>query len=251
MNENNQPTEDIDVEDVEPENNDKQQSKAVKIFSSLLDKAQKKIDAHQETKKNNQDFEQSAIRFTIFNDKMKNGDFSDAVQFFAIKSMQDHSLLVRIKDKLIVNTVIVSNEGSFIIRDVDSKTLFDYPLDNSSTCPIKCYKCLYEGYTAPTASVVNNTVNQSMTIEGDANGDITQIATLQSDLERIESEIQKFKPTLFNKKKKDDAIVLFGNFKNCIINKQKDESLFSKFLEVLKVVAPAAISLATALIQSL
>lgn len=255
------------VEETITDEEGKQKSKIGKFFSSVGSKAISAVkagatfvkdktvtayDKHQEIQKNNKMFEDASIKFTISSEKIQSGDFSDIVQFYAIKSMQDHSLLVRIDTRLTVNTVIVSNEGQFRITDIDSKTEIDFPVDNSSQYPIKCYKCLYEAYKKePASPVVNNTINQSNVIHGDNYGDVTQIATQQDDLDKIESEIQKYKPKLLHKGKKEEALILFGNFKNCVLEKKKDKSLFDKFLDVLKIVAPAVVSIATALIAAL
>ena len=70
------------------------------------------------------------------------------------------------------------------------------------------------------------------------------------DLDKIESAINSYKPSLLGngKKHKEEAKTLFVNFKSAVQNKSpKDKSLFDKFINVLKIVAPTVISIATAL----
>ena len=250
----NEPTENNETKTT----NSKFRKLGSKILTAVGTKASQlkgKIDAHQEqsheNKRNTDLFNKESIGFTAITGNPSIDNIENAFRFRGIKSMQDSSLLVLKSVQLKSGTIIVSQEGNFRITDVDSMHEIDFPLDGSSPYPIKCYKCRYEIYIPSSPSTINQTQNQSIIVHGDNNGDITQVAKQQSDLEEIENAINSFKPNLLQKKKKQEALELYGNFKNCIINKKKDEGLFSKFLDVLKVVAPAAIALAQSLISAL
>ena len=209
---------------------------------------------HEQSKANKQNkdlFNKESIEFTAISGHPSVDDLKNAFRFRGIKVMQDSSLIVQKSVQLHAGIVIISSEGNFRITDVDSKHEIDFPFEGSSKYPIKCYKCRYEVYMPSSPSTINQTNHQSIIVQGDNNGDITQVAKQQSDLDEIENAINSFKPNLLQKRRKQDALELYGNFKNCIINKKKDEGLFSKFLDVLKVVAPAAIALAQSLISAL
>ena len=202
-------------------------SNVASFVSQTKNKIGSFIDKTEEHAKNKKLFESESIKFTIVPGTPTYAKQSDFVNFSGLKSMQDGSLLVLSGVELRAGDVIVSQEGNFRITDVDRKHEIDFPTDGSSPYPIKCYKCRYEVYI------------------------ITQVAKQQSDLEAIENAINSYKPNFLQKKKKQEALELYGNFKNCIINKTKDESLFSKFLGILKEVAPTVIAIAQSLISAL
>lgn len=226
-------------------------TKSSSIASHIKADIDSKIERSQTIKKNLDLFNKESIEFTAIAGSPSMDNIENAFRFRGIKSMQDSSLLVLKSVQLKAGTIIVSQEGNFRITDVDSKHEIDFPLDDSSPYPIKCYKCRYEIYIPSSPSTINQTQNQSIIIQGDNSGDITQVAKQQSDLEEIENAINSFKPNILQKKKKQEALELYGNFKNCIINKKKDAGLFSKFLDVLKVVAPTVIAIAQSLISAL
>lgn len=230
-------------------------SKIKTTAETATSKLRSKIDdlhEQSEVNKRNKDlFNKESIEFTAISGHPSVDDLKSAFRFRGIKVMQDSSLVVQNGVQLQAGIVIISSEGNFRITDIDSKHEIDFPFDGSSKYPIKCYKCRYEVYIPSSPSTINQTQNQNIVVHGDNNGDITQVAKQQSDLDEIENAINSFKPNLLQKRRKQEALELYGNFKNCIINKKKDEGLFSKFLDVLKVVAPAAIALAQSLISSL
>ena len=95
---------------------------------------------------------------------------------------------------------------------------------------------------------ITNSTTQNVTVSGDNYGDISQIINIEQQLSQIEGAINNVKG-LLNAAKKKQAQELFGNFKNCIINRQKNESLFDKFIKVLKDLSLGiAVNLATQLI---
>lgn len=230
---------------------EKKKSKLATFLSNATHVAKVKYDAHkdmkQEIKKNKELFESESIRFTMVSDANRD----HKIPFFGLKSMEDSSILVQSDITIRAGMIVSSLEGTFRIVDVDLKHEIDFPFDGSSQYPIKCYKCKYEMYVAPAQNTINQTQNQSIVIQGNNSGDITQVAKQQSDLEAIETAINSYKPSIFQRQKKSEAIELYGNFKNCIINKKKDETIFKKFLDILKIVAPSVITLAMNLIDCL
>ena len=230
---------------------EKKKSKLATFLSNATHATKVKYDAHKdmkhEIKKNKELFESESIRFTMVSDTNRD----HKIPFFGLKSMADSSILVQFGITIRAGMIVSSLEGTFRIVDVDLKHEIDFPSDGSSQYPIKCYKCKYEMYVAPAHNTINQTQNQSIVIQGNNSGDISQVAKQQFDLEEIKNAINGFNPSFLQRKKKEEAIELYGNFKNCIINKQKDETIFKKFLEILKTVAPAVITLATNLISAL
>lgn len=81
-------------------------------------------------------------------------------------------------------------------------------------------------------------------------GDISVI-NYMSQLDALEAEIKNAKSGIFGNGKKKEAIQMFGNFKNCVLNRTKDKTLFDRFVDLLKSVAPAAVTIATNIIKNL
>lgn len=167
--------------------------------------------------------------------------------FHALKNMNDNTLLVPTKVKLELKSIIISNGQTFEIIDSDFQEI-PYSMEgNSQTIPCYLYKYRIKE-NQPTA--VHNTINQSLTIQGNNSGDINMVAQAEKSLLDIYTAIQNVNPTLFNKGKKNEALQLFGSFKNCIINKQPDKTLFDKFINILKALIPSAATIAVSLIQT-
>lgn len=222
----------------------------VKNVYSKVEVAVNKNNEHQRL---NNLFEKEALRFVVATNEINNGNVKNAKTFYAIKNMSTCSLLIRQKDNfLTAGTILYSDEGAFQIADIDSKTEIDFPNDSSSQFPIKCYKCIYKLYEKPAQpNIINN--SESVIVNGIVNGDINQSIVVKN-LDNIETAIKAAKPSLFNKitnKNKNEAIEMYGNFKDCIINQKKDETLFDKFIKILNIVAPAAVKLAITLINGI
>lgn len=167
--------------------------------------------------------------------------------FQALKNMNNNTLLVPTKVKLELKSIIISNGQTFEIIDSDFQEI-PYSIEgNSQTIPCYLYKYRIKENQS---TAVHNTINQSLTIQGNNSGDINMIAQTEKSLSDIYSAIQSVKPTLLNKGKKNEALQLFGSFKNCIINKQPDNTLFDKFINILKVLIPSAATIAVSLIQT-
>ena len=177
------------------------------------------------------------------------------MSFYAIKDMSTHTLLVRQAENLISGMIIISNDGTFKISDVDKKTEIDYPTDNSSPYPIKCFKCEYVAYETPIPADVKPSIYQTVNIQGEniQTGNINLNAKqVENDLDTIEAAIRNSNPSFLNRKKKESALELFRNFKDCVTNQKRDDGLFAKFLKVLEtLVTSAIIGLVQGLISSI
>ena len=167
-------------------------------------------------------------------------------EFYAKKNIDENTFLIPVKNKLNLRSVITSNGQNYELIDSDF-TIHNFNKENNSQT-LQCYLYKYEIKIA--APIQNHTINQSVTIQGNNTGDISLVAQTQKHLSDIYNAIQNSKPGLLNKSKKTEALELYGNFKNCIINKQKDDSLFDRFLKVLSIVAPSIVSITTSLIST-
>lgn len=170
---------------------------------------------------------------------------------------QDDKNANKLKSKIILlNT---EDNSEIQLLEIDRKTTYFVDLkieENNKESRIEkvpCFKATYKNYkkeVIPINQTINN--NQSVVIEQGAvlNGDIVQNNYVEK-LNEIELAINSYKPKFFNKSKKEEAIKMFGNFKNCIIKQQKDESLFSKFLKIISDIAPSVVSIVVALISGI
>lgn len=123
-------------------------------------------------------------------------------------------------------------------KKVEQKTII---VDNLQK-QIPCYKAKFAEYKETTKFEQNITTNQTINLEAGAtvNGDINQINNLEK-LNQIEKELSAYQPNLFKRSQKAEAIKLFGSFKNCVLNNQKDETLFNKFLKIISDILPSLV----------
>ena len=212
-----------------------------------------KIDEVQAHNEWNKQFELQANKYTVLplNFESNNEYYKHTKQIYAIKIAEKQCLFIRKFDKLNVNQVLFGKQNqAFQIVNFEDKP-DPYPSADEQY-PIDCVKYYYKPYSKPVSQTINYiTNNQSVTVGDNNCGDITLVADFSSQLEEIKRAINNYKPSLLNKKKKDEAIKLYGKFENCVVNKQKDQTLFDKFIEVLKVIAPPAISIVTAIITAI
>lgn len=208
------------------------------------------IQAHQGWNKH---FELSASEFSVYPLNFENDkEYYKKIKYIsAIKIAEKQCLLVRGADKISVNQVLMGKQNQvFKIVDFEDNPE-PYP-SSEVQYPIDCFKYFYKPYERQISQTIQNiTNNQTVTVGDNNSGDITLVADFSSQLADIEKAIHNYQPSIFNKKKKDEAIKLYGNFKNCVMNKQKDQSLFDKFIKVLEVVAPVAISIVSTIIATI
>ena len=220
--------------------------KAGNFIESKIDE----IQAHNEW---NKQFELQASEYVALPLDFEKDDeyYKHTKHIYAIKLAEKQCLIIRKADKLNVNQVLLGKQNqAFQIVDFADKAEA-YPSADDQY-PIECVKYYYKPYSKPVSPTTQNITNTQNVMVGDNNsGDITLIADFSSQLSDIKSAIDNSKPNLFNKHKKDEAVKLYGKFENCIVNKQNDKTLFDKFIEVLKVVAPAAVSIVTTIIAAI
>ena len=197
----------------------------------------------------------------IIGELLKDKSFLSAFSKYKIKAIRNaepNTIYVKEKESLFnklksgMTLVAESDNASFKILEKDAFTLIDYPIQlGETTYTIKCYrlKVKFVENESPTSLQNITTINQSIVVHGNNEGSINQIANIDEQLSQIENAINNCKPSLLQHSKKKDAQVLFGNFKECILTKKEDLSLFEKFKKVLRALAlDVAVSLVTALI---
>lgn len=121
---------------------------------------------------------------------------------------------------------------------------------NDKVETIPCFKATFKHYEEKEkSSTIQNFINsQTVTVEsGATTGDINQINNIEK-LNQIEEGLKNFKPSMFQKKNKEDAIKMFGSFKECIVNQKRNETLFQKFIKVLGVITPILVPVVQSLI---
>lgn len=245
-----------DIIDLQPDEQPQEQKdsigskigkKATLFFSSIKkgtwDKVRTAIEKAKTNKELNKFFESKATSFFVNN-----------TVIYGIKKLNDSSLIFRCADAELIGAgfEIIFDKQILVITDIDKNSVFNFCYDDKEY-DLPCFKALYkikEKDSTPQSITyqVNNTV--SLGDNASFTGDIQQIAQMNVDLNKIESAINSYKPSLLGngKKHKEEAKTLFVNFKSAVQNKSpKDKSLFDKFINVLKIVAPTVISIATAL----
>lgn len=169
-------------------------------------------------------------------------------QYYGIKDASNKTIIFRVSDNVACNSILSCDRQKFTIIDRDFNSQFDYDLGIGN---VKCYTAYYDIYTEPKPiehTQISNTIVSNCTVGGDININTQQI---MSDLEKLETGIQNTKVSHLHKKDKEKAIILCGQFKDCVINKKKDQSLFDSFVKVLGAIAPALVKLATSIFTSI
>lgn len=213
-----------------------------KKISDLAETITDKWDAHQEIVALNDSFEKESTHFW---------DSTNNVFFYGIKNRNDHTILFRQKDEIIARMVLTAEDQNFEIVETDKKKVVEYTKDGNSQ-KLDCFICEYR-VKDNTTIVAPVTINQNsnVTVQGDNYAEINsvnQAAAQQQLLDDIERQINAYKPKFLRGKEKEEAQTLFFNFKSSVNGeKPKDQSLFDKFIKVLSVVAPAAVTIATRL----
>lgn len=168
------------------------------------------------------------------------------------ENIDSKKILIRKKDEIICNSVLNYLGQSFRIIDATPKIMVPYTKEGNDQV-LECYHVKFEliQNEKPIANTTN--VTQILTIHGDNNGEANLTTVVKDQLEKLEETIRNYKPSLFGKGKnlQNQAIEMYGNFKNCIINKQKNQTLFDKFIKIVSSFLPTAVPLITALISSI
>lgn len=146
----------------------------------------------------------------------------------------------------------ISDQSEIQIQEVDKKlSLFPITVANTQY-ELAGKKASYQFFNSQ--SVVQNitsSTTQNVNISGNNYGNISQSVNIEQQLTQLEKDIKNCKGSLWGGKKKE-AEKLFEEFKKCVLSHKKDETLFSKFLNVLKSLAlNTAVALAETLIVQL
>lgn len=166
-------------------------------------------------------------------------------------SEQTIQFLMRDKDVIHGNMELSVDGQCLIIQEYDLKDIVSYTFDTFAPVSLESFKAYYkpkEHTVAPSQSIVQT---NNITVGDNFQGDINAVnqAKLLSDLNQIEDALKRAKPGLFHKAQLKDANDMFVNFKSSMINNEKPKQTFlDKFISLLKVVAPAAVSLVLGLV---
>lgn len=213
-----------------------------KKIGDLAETLTDKWDAHQESVVLNDLFEKEATHYW----EPANNNF-----YYGIKNLDDHTILFRQKDNILAKMILCADNQDFEILETDKKNVIEYTKDGNSQ-KIDCFLCEYR-VKENTPVVAPITINQhsNVTVNGDSYAEINsvnQAPVQQQLLDELEHQINAYKPRFLKGKEKEEAQTLFLNFKSSVTGvKPKDQSLFDKFIKVLGVVAPTAITIATRL----
>lgn len=177
--------------------------------------------------------------------------------FKAIRNAEPNVIYVKTDEKLLdklksgVKISANSDHANFEVQENYGDVEYPVSIDENThhvTCRRIRLKFIEKESPSPTQTVFNQNITQSINVTGDGN-QINQIANINDQLTEIENHINNCTPSFLQHGKKKDARILFGNFKECILSKKEDLSLFEKFKSSLKSLGlDIAVSLVTALI---
>lgn len=155
---------------------------------------------------------------------------------------QDEKILGKISSNMVLGAK--SDNACFVVQEKDIFSPVEYQISDGENCyTVSCVrvkvKLRENTENQKPVQVITNTYNtQQISVTGD-NNQVSQSINVDQQLAQIEGAIKQCKGGLFGGKKKE-AERLFVNFKDCVIYKKKDDSLFQKFLKVLKEIGLAA-----------
>lgn len=157
-------------------------------------------------------------------------------------------------EKLVVSGSILKNledQSKVKVIMVERKKVEQLQLEiNGKFETVPSYKISFKNYeeAKTTPYTQNITTTQTISIgEGATTGNINQINNIEK-LNQIEDALNSFRPNILQRKQKEEAIKLFGSFKNCILKQQKDEKLFDKFIKVVDTILPSLVTVIFTLI---
>lgn len=206
---------------------------------SLMGKFGEQVEKRSNNKNLIKIFENQATCFNFIDIKSNKLHF-----LFAIKDATKKTMLVRNKDKLYCNITLKADGQEFIITDIDNATVpfFDESIPNTK---LDCFLIHYAyGYEVKKETPSQHTTNYYQTVNNSGiMGDVNQqIVCIDSELKHLEDIINNTHTSLLlHKGKKQRIQVMIGQFKNCIQNKQEDETFFAKLKNAIKDFAPAAL----------
>lgn len=156
--------------------------------------------------------------------------------------------LLRDKNEIRYNMEIHTNGQQLIITEFESTQIIPYG-NEANSATIDCFMAYYklkEQRQVSNSIVQTNNITVGDNFQGDVN--VANQAKI-SDLNEIETLINNAKPGLFHRSKLQEANSMFVTFKGNISKGETPKKDFiDKFTAVLKVVAPAAVSLVLGLI---
>ena len=177
------------------------------------------------------------------------------IKIRAFRLIDENELLFKCDDndikRILSGTILktVKDYSLIEITMIDDKKQVNYKLlVKEEECNVPCFKAKFKLYENK-KQVINN-VNQSISISNSTiHGDVNQINEINNKLDELENLLKNAKPGLFGKAKSNqqDAIKLYGSFRNCVINGKKDDPIIKKFIDLAISVIPNIVTIVASL----
>lgn len=200
--------------------------KVAKMTKEEADKIKSSIDFKKEFIKETYEFEIEGTNGSFRGFKNPDND----VIYFRVedknvrKYVKSNSILIRTSDNLKLSVLSVET------KKVENGTL----VVNGAEIPISLFTIQTKLYEKERITSVTNKITQTMTISGSTiQGNIQQINDLTNKLNDFEHQLCTYNPGLLSKKSHVEAVKIYGDVKNSIINGQKENSIVQKFLALL------------------
>ena len=155
------------------------------------------------------------------------------------KFVKSDSILVRISDNLKLQVISVE------IKNVINGSL----MVNGESIPIALFAIHTKVFEKEKVATVINNVTQNMSIsDSTIHGNLQQNSDVSNKLNEFEQKLRLFKPSFFTKGSYTEAVKIYGEVKNSVINGQKDSPIVTKFIDLLGKLGGSLITIFTSII---
>lgn len=243
--------EENEMNDLDNRQDDKNSTtKSLGVFTKLKNGAKNlgdrifnKIETHSEAKSLVALFESQSSSFLYW-------DNNKSYIIYGIRNIPEHSILflLRDKNKIHGNMELSTNGQQLIIQEFDYKQIVPYTC-KSTSISLDCFTAFYKiKEQQPLSTRITQTNN--ITVGDNFHGDINAVNQAKTEtLDKIENLLKNSKPKLFHKTQYQEANDMFIAFKGAITKNEKPkQSFIDQFVKLLKIIAPAAVSLVLGLI---
>jgi hypothetical protein len=207
-----------------------------------LEKIQDEIEFKKEFNKETHEFKVDGTSETLrgFKNPEENVVYVRVQDEKITKFVKSDSILVRTSDNLRLHVI-----------SVETKNVVNGSLNvKGENVPIALFALHTKPYEKEKISTVVNNVTQTLSISGSTiQGNVQQISDLTNKLNEFERQLRSFKPSIFAKSTYTEAVKIYGEVKELIINEHKDSPVVFKFIDLLGKLGGPLLSIFTTIIK--
>lgn len=200
----------------------------------ILNQGKKKIDEFTNIHKLKKEIIKQTYEFLVEGTNKTFRGFKNSKEDVIFCSIEDEILTKYVKSNDIL--IRTSDNLKLIVVSIETKELVNRTLMvNENEYSITLWRIYTKKYEKDKVTTIINNVTQTMTItDSTVQGNIQQINDLETRLNEFETQLRAFKPKFFQKNNYTEAIKIYGDVKNSIINGQKENISIVRFVDLIK-----------------